>query len=317
MQSLLDRKLLLVTGKGGVGKSTVAAALGLAAARSGRRTIVVEVGQESRMPEFFGADPAQQGTPVDLADGLQGITIDPERAILEWLQSLGGRVPGRLIASSGTFQYFAAAAPGSKELVTMVKIWQLTRDSKRSRREASNDLVVVDAPSTGHALALLASPQTFGAIARVGPIAGQTQEVEELLRDPRRSGYVAVALASEMAVTEAMEIQEGLQRQLGRDLSAVIVNGVLPKRFTSAELEQIEGLLTSSDTGAGSALRTSAAVAARAVHERARLQQNQLARLRRAGMRSVSVPFVWDGRLDTRSIGSIAERLGRSLLQPD
>jgi anion-transporting ArsA/GET3 family ATPase len=317
MQSLLDRKLLLVTGKGGVGKSTVAAALGLAGARSGRRTIVVEVGQESRMPEMFAVDAAPQGTPVDLAEGLQGITIDPERAILEWLQSLGGRVPGRLIASSGTFQYFAAAAPGSKELVTMVKIWQLTRDSKRTRRGASNDLVVVDAPSTGHALALLASPQTFGAIARVGPIAGQTREVEDLLRDPERSGYVAVALASEMAVTEAMEIQEGLKRQLGRDLSAVIVNGVLPKRFTAAELGRIEALRTKSDNSAQTELRTSAAVAARAVHERARLQQNQLARVRRGGLRSVSVPFIWDGRLDSRSIGSIAERLGRSLLRSD
>ncbi len=105
-------------------------------------------------------------------DGISSISIDPDQALLEWLQALGGRVPGRLLASSGTFQYFAAAAPGAKEIVSMVKIWQLTRGA--AKRRGGYDLVIVDAPATGHALGMLGSPGTFGAIARVGPIAGQT-----------------------------------------------------------------------------------------------------------------------------------------------
>ena len=132
MQSVLDRKLLVVTGKGGVGKTTIAAALGLLAARSGRRTIVVEVGEQSRLPELFGIERPQQGVETaSWTSGLSSISIDPDRALLEWLQALGGRVSGRVLASSGTFQYFAAAAPGAKELVTMVKIWQLTRGGAR------------------------------------------------------------------------------------------------------------------------------------------------------------------------------------------
>jgi anion-transporting ArsA/GET3 family ATPase len=314
MQSLLDRKLLVVAGKGGVGKSTMAAALGLAGARAGRRTIVVEVGQESRMPHLFETAPGAAGAAVDLMEGLSSITIDPDRALMEWLQALGGRVSGRLLASSGTFQYFAAAAPGAKELVTMMKIWQLTRGGRDARRGTGHDLVVLDAPATGHALGLLSSPRTFGAIARVGPIAGQTRQVQELLQDQRSTSFLAVALGSEMAVTEALELQEGLERQLGRSLAAVIVNSLLPKRFTAKELRSIEALKNGdSDSPEQLSVTHSAVAAARAVHERARLQQNQMARLRRRAVTVVGVPFVWSGELRRSELSAIADRLTEKL----
>ncbi|HSZ13476.1 MAG TPA: ArsA-related P-loop ATPase [Solirubrobacteraceae bacterium] len=309
MQSVLDRKLLVVTGKGGVGKTTIAAALGLLAARGGRRTLVVEVGEESRMPELFGIARPEGGVETPLQERLSSITIDPDRALLEWLQVLGGRVSGRVLASSGTFQYFAAAAPGAKELVTMVKIWQLTRDedNRRRTRSGSYDLVILDAPATGHALGLLGSPRTFGAIARVGPIAGHTRQVQELLESPSRSAYLAVALATEMAVTEALELQDGLRDRLGRDLSAVVVNSLLPRRFTGEELDRIATLQ------AGDPVSVSAARAARAVHERARFQHNQLARLRRRSFDVVGVPFVWGAQLDLEAVSAIATRLARDL----
>ena len=243
MASLLDRKLLVLTGKGGVGKTTVSAALGLIAADRGLRTIVVELGEQRRLAELFGAVPAEAGAQTELRENLWSVSIDPDRALLEWLQSLGGRVSGRVLASSGTFQYFAAAAPGAKELLSMVTIWKLTESQKRGRpgrRPGGYDLVILDAQATGHALGMLHSPQTFGAIARVGPIASQTRQVDELLADPARSAYVAVALPTEMAVTEALELQDGLQRQLDRALDAVVVNGTLPRRFSAAELARIE-----------------------------------------------------------------------------
>ncbi len=309
MQSVLDRKLLVVTGKGGVGKTTIAAALGLLAARGGRRTLVVEVGEESRVPELFGIARPVGGVETPLQERLSSISIDPDRALLEWLQALGGRVSGRVLASSGTFQYFAAAAPGAKELVTMVKIWQLTRDegNRRRARSGSYDLVILDAPATGHALGLLGSPRTFGAIARVGPIAGHTRQVQELLESPSRSAYLAVALATEMAVTEALELQDGLRDRLGRDLAAVVVNSLLPRRFTGEELDRIATLET------GDAVSVSAARAARAVHERARFQHNQLARLRRRSFDVVGVPFVWGAQLDLEAVSAIATRLARDL----
>lgn len=316
MQSLLGRQLLVVTGKGGVGKTTIAAALGLLAARSGRRTIVVEVGQESRLPELFGLAPGPPGVERALQERLSSITIDPDRALLEWLQVLGGRVSGRLLASSGTFQYFVAAAPGARELVTMVKIWRLTGGAGGRAGARAHDLVVLDAPATGHALGMLGSPGTFGTIARVGPIAGGTRQVQELLRSAERSAYVAVALATEMAVTEALELQDGLRAGLDRDLEAVVVNGLLPRRFTGQELERVDSLAR--DAAAldrrQRAVLASAAAAARTVHERARFQHNQLARLRRRDFEVVGVPFVWTPRLDLAGVSEIAGRLQRRVM---
>ncbi len=359
MTSLFQRELLVVTGKGGVGKSTVAGALGLLAAERGLRTIVVEVGEQARLPELFGLARGETGSETRLQEGLWSISIDPDRALLEWLQRLGGRVSGRVLASSSTFQYFAAAAPGAKELVSMLKIWELTQ-GERWRRRAGYDLVVLDGPATGHALGMLRSPRTFGAIARVGPIAGHSHQVRELLEDPTRSSYLAVAQGTEMAVTETLELTDGLRRHLGRELRAIVVNALLPQRFTAAELQRIgrlndltrrpgghtagassRGGAGASSTGSAGASSTgsagassrgsagassrgataagsdtvvhSAALAARAVHDRARFQHNQLARLRRREIEVLAVPFVFTAELDLEAVRRIAAHLGRKL----
>jgi anion-transporting ArsA/GET3 family ATPase len=308
MASLLHRKLLVLTGKGGVGKTTVSAALGLIAAERGLRTIVVELGEQRRLAELFGAVPAEVGAQTELRENLWSVSIDPDRALLEWLQSLGGRVSGRVLASSGTFQYFAAAAPGARELISMVTIWKLTEGRRgRGRRAGGYDLVILDAQATGHALGMLHSPQTFGAIARVGPIASQTRQVGELLADPARSGYLAVALPTEMAVTESLELQDGLQRQIDRTLDAVVVNGTLPRRFSAAELARIEAL------DASDSVAHSATLAARAVHDRANFQHNQLARLRRRDFDVHPVPFLFVPELDIAAVERIAGHLSRQL----
>jgi anion-transporting ArsA/GET3 family ATPase len=340
MSSFLDRELLVVSGKGGVGKSTLAAALGLLGSERGLRTIVAEVGEQSRLRTLFGADESEPGDEVELQKGLWSLSIDPDRALLEWLQSLGGRVSGRVLASSSTFQYFAAAAPGARELVSMVKVWELTQGKRWKGRGRGYDLVVLDAPATGHALGMLDSPRTFGAIARVGPIAGQAERLQELLLDPARSDYIAVAHASELAVTETLELQRRLSEQLGRDLGAVVVNGTLPQRFTAPELQRLEKLSSQTElaraprpakspakqsrpvrssrrsagvAGNGAETVLAATVAAQAVSERARAQHNQLARLRRRGFEVIGVPFQFSGEVDLAGVGRIAEQLQRKL----
>lgn len=316
--SVLERKLVVVTGKGGVGKSTIAAALGLAAAERGLRTIVVELGDQRRLPGLLAGDgrPTNGRTPKEphagaelaLGESLWGVTIDPDRALLEWLQALGGRVPGRVLAGSGTFQYFAAAAPGARELVSMVKVWELTRGSARWRRRSGRyDLVVLDAPATGHALGLLHSPRTFGAIARVGPIFGQAERVRELLEDETQTGYLAVTQATEMAVGETLDLREGLRSRVGVDLDATIVNATLPQRFHGSELERIARLRE------GGAVVHSARLAARTVHERARVQHNQIARLRRHGVRAHTVPFVFAPALELDAVRRIGRRLAQQV----
>jgi anion-transporting ArsA/GET3 family ATPase len=364
MASLLERKLIVVTGKGGTGKTTVACALGLLAARQGLRTIVVEVGDQHRIPDLFAAERSRadhfdhvertlhshHGRHVEeaeLQENLWSTSIDPDRALIEWLQTLTGRISARLLAASSTFQYFAAAAPGAKELVSMVKVRELCEGQPRrgsTHGETPHaarpyDLVVLDAPATGHALAMLRSPQTFAAIVRAGPLAEQAERVRELLEDRRRSGYVGVANATEMAVAETLELEQGLRRHIDRDLDAVVVNGTIPRRFTREELGRIATLDGAGDHAATDAshllaletpaenpynerdagLLRSAAAMARTVHERARLQQSQIARLRRQrfadGMPPgvVTVPFIFTPELDLAAVREIATHLARKL----
>ena len=323
MASLLERKLVVVTGKGGTGKTTVACALGLLGARRGLRTIVVELGDQHRLSGLFvGEHVHSQGSPRDFAqadqtppDGgveielepnLWSISIDPDKALLEWLRTLAGRLPARMLGASSTFQYFAAAAPGVKELVTMIKLLQLC--------DGAYDLVVLDAPATGHALAMLDSPQTFSRIVRVGPLADQAQGVRDLLGDRERCAYLAVAQGTEMAVTETLELEEGLRRELDRDLDAVLVNGVLPRRFTREEMTRIDELAPSPSDVVDGAVR-----AAHNTYERTRLQQSQIARLRRQRFADgrppnvITIPFVFTPDLDLAAVRKISAGLERRL----
>ena len=145
----------------------------LLAAERGRRTIVVELGAQARLPALFGVPAAEPGAETELdRAACASVSIDPDRALLEWLQALGGRVSGRRPGSgSGTFQYFAAAAPGAKERQRWSRSGSSPQDGAGAARRGY-DRSCVDAPATGHALGMLRSPRRSAAIARVGPIAG-------------------------------------------------------------------------------------------------------------------------------------------------
>jgi anion-transporting ArsA/GET3 family ATPase len=323
MALLLERKLIIVTGKGGTGKTTVACALGLLAAQRGLRKVMAELGDQHRLPTLFGhARAPESGVEVGLEQDLWSTSIDPDRALLEWLRTLGGRISVRMLAASSTFHYFAAAAPGAKELVSMVKVRELCEGRRSPENRGGYDLVVLDAPATGHALAMLRSPQTFATIVRAGPLAEQAQGVREMLEDPRRTAYLAVAQGTEMAVTETLELEEELRRHLDRDLDAVLVNGTVPRRFTREELGRIAAATANGspvELGEDAVLVTSAQRMARAVHERARLQQSQIARLRRQrfadGMPPgvITVPFVFTPELQLPAVRKIAAGLERKL----
>jgi anion-transporting ArsA/GET3 family ATPase len=321
MTAMLQRRLIVVTGKGGVGKTTVAGAIGLVAARHGLRTIVVDVtGSGGQVRRLFGAEEEpERGAEVPLEERLWSTSIDPDQALLEWLQKIGGQVPARLLMSTSSFQYFAAAAPGAKELMALVKVWRMI--GAGAKKKPPYDLVVLDAPATGHALGLLRSPQTFGSIARVGPVASDAREVQELLGDPARTLYLAVASGTEMAITETIELRAELRAVLERDLEAVIVNGAMRSRFTREELERIASIgdgdlaamLARRPQGSRHAVRHAAAHAARSLHTRARAQRAQVERLRRHGLRTVPVPFVFQEELDLEALERIAARIEAAL----
>ncbi len=171
-----------------------------------------------------------------------------------------------MMTRSHAFQYFVAAAPGAKELITIAKVWELAQLSRWDARNRTYDLVVVDAPASGHGLAMLTTPHTFGEIARVGPIRRQAGKIEALLGDPEKTGYVAVALPEEMPVVETLELGRRLEDAVGLGLEAIIVNGVWPDRFSAAEVKKLR---TASRNGHDPAA-AAALSAALAEHDRAR-----------------------------------------------
>ncbi len=263
-----------MTGKGGVGKTTVSLALGLAATAAGRRTIVCEVASQHSGAELLG----KSGTGFDeteLRDGLWMISIDPEASIREYLElQLPVRAMGDLLYRSRIFSYLAAATPGLKEMVTIGKIWELALKDRKTRGAEPYDLVIVDAPATGHGIGLLQTPRTFAEIARRGPMANQASTIDRTLRNHKRSGAVIVALPEEMPVNESATLEaELLELEIAVD--AIYMNGLFPERFTAAE----EELLGAARAGAGPGV-SSAIGAALDEARRARAHREQLARLR-------------------------------------
>jgi anion-transporting ArsA/GET3 family ATPase len=305
MEALLrDRRLLYVTGKGGVGKTTVAAALGLAAAHAGRRTIVCEVAEQDRVSRAFRREGVVAETEVQLAENLWAISIDPRRALEEWLAKQIGGAGLRVLARSSAFQYFVAAAPGAKELITVAKVWELAQRERWDRRNRTYDLVVVDAPSSGHGLAMLTTPRTFGEIARVGPIRRQAYRVRDLLADPERTGYVAVALPEEMPVNETLELERRLPEAVGAGLEAIVVNGMWPDRFSAAEADAMRA----------AADGLPAMRAALTSYERARGQRSHLRRLRRAtSAKVVTLPYLFESEVGLPEYEKLAGNLARKL----
>jgi anion-transporting ArsA/GET3 family ATPase len=309
LTDLLDRRLVYVTGKGGVGKTTVAAALGLAAARAGKRTLVCEVAEQERITTAFGHEPAGFSE-VEVAPDLSAFSINPEDAKQEWLrhQLRSGKLAS-MLNSSRIFQYLTAAAPGLAEVVTMGKIWELAQLERRAKAGRPYDLVVVDAPATGNGLALLRAPRTFADIAKVGPIRNHAETIHRFTVDARQSAVLAVALAEEMPVNETIDLEARLQKQMGLKLAHVLVNGVLPERFTGAEVEKMAAA-----NGEAGPVAREALEAAMVAHERAKSQRAQVGRLRRGTKAPVAtLPFLPRPELDLEGLEELSGELERKL----
>jgi anion-transporting ArsA/GET3 family ATPase len=292
--------LVVVTGKGGVGKSTVAAALGLAAARRGLRTIVAEVAARDDVSRALAGSGTRPFEERAVADNLFHISIDPEKAMEEYLvDQLPVRALAEVLTSSRLFTYLAAATPGMRELLTMGKVWELAQGRRRTPGARPYDLVVLDAPATGHGVAVLAAPRTFADAARVGPVARQGRTIHAMVADPGRTGVIAVATAEEMPVNETLALRAALRGDLGLGLDAVVVNAVLPDRFSAQDAAALAGR-------PGRAPRVAASL-----HARARAQREQLERLR-AGLDGVPVltlPFVVAAELGPGELAHLAGEL--------
>jgi anion-transporting ArsA/GET3 family ATPase len=232
---LLDRKLLFVTGKGGVGKTTVAAALASLAADRGKRTLVCEVDAKGNLADFYETGPTRFEE-REIAPRLWAMSMDTEASLRQYL-SLQLKLP--LVARVGPlvkmFDFVASAAPGVKEIVTLGKLcWEV--------KERHYDIVIVDAAASGHIVSQLAAPQAINGLVQVGLVRQQTGWMLDILGDPVQTGLVIVAIPAEMPVNETLELRDRIAEETTVELAAVVVNRVLPELFSRGEEETFDRL---------------------------------------------------------------------------
>lgn len=303
---LFEHRLLFVTGKGGVGKTTVAAALGLATAQAGLRTIICELDSRERIGQLFGVQ-MRGFEEVELAPDLYAIAIDKQHAIEEYLMiQIKVRPVYDLLFKNRVFDYFAAATPGLAELVSIGKVWELAQSERLTKGALEYDLVIVDAPATGHALAMLEAPETFRRIARVGPIHRQAGRIQGFMHNPELTSVLAVATAEEMPVNETLDLDDALRERLGLELDMVILNALEPEFFSHDEIKQL--------AKAGDAAPVEAALMQ---HERATHQRAELDRLTASlGHPLITLPFLYEKTIGHAELSDLADVLAEKLAEP-
>ncbi len=315
---LLDHRLLFVTGKGGTGKTTVAAALAQLAAGRGRRVLACEADAKGDLAALFEAAPTDFAG-REVAPGVVVMSMDTEASLREYLRlqlrlPVAGRL-GPLGPLAKALDFVAAAAPGVREILTVGKLCYEVR-------ERNYDLVVVDAAASGHIVSQLTAPQAINDLVKVGPVRSQTDWMLEILSDPWRTGVVAVTTPEEMPVNETLELTARIRSETQVQLSAVVVNRVLPELFglheeeifdeVDAHPEQLSKLLG----GDASPLLEGARLAVAMRRTRA----GHLQRLR-SGLASADaapppvlyVPYLFSRAHGLRSMRKVAGALGEEL----
>ena len=311
-------RVLIVAGKGGVGKTTMVAALAHMAALAGLSVLVVELEGRTGVATAFGSEEPLDyagsvlraaGAEMDDGEGTRSIpkgtvrarTITPDDALLEYLADHGMRRISKRLLSSGIIDIVAGAIPGIRDILVLGKVKQIERSGMA-------DLVLVDAPATGHTMTFLSSAGGLLDAARGGPIRSQAADVVALLSDPKRCQVALVTLPEEMPVNEVIEAAYQLEDKVGIALGPVIVNGCYPP---------LDGLDTPTEEAvraAGVALGTDLVDALEAARRfrvtRQELQGDQLGRLaHQLPLPQLRVPFLFTASIGPEELDVLSSAL--------
>jgi anion-transporting ArsA/GET3 family ATPase len=233
LQALL-RRLVFVTGKGGTGKTTFAAALARALSKTGHEVLVTMSEPKERLSELFGTR-AIGPEVTRIGPGISAVNIDPKEALREYGEmTLKSRLLSHAVFGNRYVPSFFTAVPGLHQWAILGKAWFHSTERTRSGK-ARFDAVILDAPATGHALEMLWVPKIITEVAHGGVLMRDAERAWRMLRDPNHTAIVALTLPEEVPVTETLELSESLASELGLRLARVVVNNVVPRRFSENE----------------------------------------------------------------------------------
>ena len=296
-------RVVIVAGKGGVGKTTVTATLAVAAARAGRNVLIVEVEGKSGLATAFNR-PALGYEEQDLAPGIRGRTLTPDAALRDWLEGNGLKRVSKRLVQTGALDVIATAVPGMKDILVLGKVKGLEQS-----RDA--DLIIVDAPAAGHALTFLTSAQGLLDAVAVGPVRKQAADVVEMLSDPARCQVVLVTLPEETPVNEAVDTAFAIEDRVGVRLGPIVVNGCYPElaltaASATAAAAQADGQLIDVFVSDQEASDLAAAAAFRA--KRTEIQLAQADRLGGAlPLPQIRLPFLFSSEIGPAEIEQLAD----------
>jgi anion-transporting ArsA/GET3 family ATPase len=312
LDDLLSRRLVVLTGKGGVGKSVVGAALAVAARERGKRVLLVEVAAPLEAARLLGGPPSQ-GRETEALPGLFTVNLDPAAVMDEYVRHVVKlEMLVRRILDSPIYRRFFAAAPSLKELMVLGKIMILEEARKHLSQAPLWDLVVLDAPATGHGLAFLKVPLAASAAVPVGPIGRNARRVLAMLRDPGRTALVVVAIPEEMAVVEAVQFHRLAAGEIGMEPAAIVLNGCHERRFTDEDEAEVLRLTTE---GAEGELEPDVPLPAALRAARRQIRRRKLTRFYQARLRRtletplVSLPFLFREALGLEDVRLLARKL--------
>jgi anion-transporting ArsA/GET3 family ATPase len=325
IEEFLEPRILVVSGKGGVGKTTVAASLAVVAARHGRRVCIAEIDGKGTLSRLFGGGPLGY-EPRQLSPGVFGMNIVAEAALAEYLEvQYHMKRISKAFTSTHFVDYITAAAPGLKDILMLGKIWYLEQGREHSSRAGTFDTIIVDAPAAGHMLTFLSAPMGLADAVRLGPVKRQSEWLVQMLQDPKRTRVHLVTLPEEMPVSETLETAQALKDRVGIDAGSVFANAVHSELLDKSEKEAF------ADIGAGHPMATLKKVAASAgiqldsedvgaligygrfLMARQAIQAVHLKKLRRgAGGPVVELPFLFSAGLALPDIENLADVIEKS-----
>jgi anion-transporting ArsA/GET3 family ATPase len=312
LDDLLQRRVVILSGKGGVGKSVVGTALALAARARGKRILFIEVDAALPASRYLGEAPVK-GHETEVRPGLSMINLVPADVMDEYVREMV-RVDllARKVLGSPIYRRFFAAAPGLPELMVLGKIMLLEEERTGWPRRPRYDFIIVDAPATGHGLAFLRVPLVASNAVPVGPVGHNARRILAMLRDPKKTALAIVALPEEMAVVEALEFHRLCRDELGLEASAIILNGCHERRFTGAQEKEILRRVTEDEDGRlapGVTLQAALAAGRRHIRRR-KLTQFYRKRLEQAvDVPIVSLPLLFTDRIDEAALETLAGRI--------